>query len=94
MRNIKRWVVHALFVLLLIFASGPVFSIFTTDEKVIELAPVFVSAILWSFPAMCLMKGTGALIQGVGNAALSLVFGILDGVVFRIGFSYLFGIIM
>lgn len=82
------------FAILLVCCSGSIFGIFTSDPEVIELAPVFVSAILWSFPAMALMKGTNALMQGIGNAPLNLVFGILDGVVFRIGFSYLFGIAM
>ena len=80
------------FALLLVLFVDPIFSLFTSDPEVIELAPVFVSAILWSFPAMALMKGTNGMIQGVGNAKLSLIFGLLDAVVLRIGLSWLLGI--
>ena len=69
------------------------FSFFTDDLNVIKLAPVFVSAIVVSFPAMVLMRGTNGFLQGIGNAKLSLLFALLDGFVFRITLSYLFGII-
>ena len=59
----------------------------------IALAPVFVSAILWSFPSMVLMRGSNAFVQGIGNASFSMVLGILDGFVFRILLSYGFGIV-
>lgn len=74
--------------------SRPMFGFFTSDAPVVELAPVFVSAIIWSFPAMALMRGTNGLIQGIGNAPLSLCFALLDGFVFRIAFSYLLGTVM
>ena len=38
------------------------------------------------------MRGTGAFIQGIGNAKLGMVLSILDGVALRIGLSWLFGI--
>ena len=38
------------------------------------------------------MRGSGAFIQGIGNARLAMVLAILDGVVLRIGLSWLFGI--
>ena len=82
------------FTILLLTCSDLIFSLFTTDPEVIELAPVFVSAIVWSFPAMAIMKGTNGLIQGIGNARLSLIFGLLDAVVLRIGLSWLLGLEM
>jgi Na+-driven multidrug efflux pump len=39
-----------------------------------------------------MMRGTGAFIQGIGNAKLGMVLAILDGVALRIGLSYFFGI--
>ncbi len=71
----------------------PMFGLFTDDQEVIALAPVFVSAILWSFPSMVLMRGSNAFVQGIGNASFSMVLGILDGFVFRILLSYGFGIV-
>ena len=44
------------------------------------------------FPAFAVMRGSGAFIQGIGNAKLCMVLALLDGVVLRIGLSWLFGI--
>ena len=38
------------------------------------------------------MRGSGAFVQGIGNARLSMVLAMLDGVVLRIGLSWFFGI--
>jgi Na+-driven multidrug efflux pump len=43
------------------------------------------------FPALAIMRGTGAFIQGIGNSRLSMVLALLDGVLLRIGLSWLFG---
>ena len=45
------------------------------------------------FPAFAVMRGSGAFIQGIGNAKLSMVLAFLDGVFLRIGLSWLFGIV-
>lgn len=50
-------------------------------------------AVVWSFPGMLLMRGTNALMNGIDNSFLNLIFGLLDGVVLRISLSYLFGIV-
>lgn len=62
------------------------------DPQVIALSGTFISAILWMFPALTIMRGSNAFIQGIGNARLSMVLALLDGVVLRIGLSWLFGI--
>jgi len=49
---------------------------------------------LWMFPAFAVMRGSGAFIQGLGHAKLSMVLALLDGVVLRIGLSWLFGIVL
>ena len=68
------------------------FMIFSDDPKVHELSGTFISAILWMFPAFAIMRGTHAFIQGIGNARLGLLLSLLDGVILRIGLSWLFGI--
>ncbi len=70
------------------------FMMFSDDPLVWDMAPVFVAAILWMFPALGIMRGTHAFIQGVGNAKLGLVLSLFDGVVLRIGLSWLFGIVL
>ena len=67
------------------------FMLFSDDPLVHDMSSTFIKAILWMFPAFALMRGTGAFIQGIGNAKLGMVLAIFDGVVLRIGFSWLFG---
>ena len=50
--------------------------------------------ILWMFPALAVMRGSSAFIQGIGNARMSMVLALLDGVVLRIGLSWLLGIVL
>ena len=66
---------------------------FSDDPNVINMSSTFIKAILWMFPALAIMRGSGAFIQGIGNARLSMCLSILDGVVLRIGLSWLFGIL-
>ncbi len=68
------------------------FMIFSDDPLVHDMSGTFISAILWMFPALAVMRGTHAFIQGIGNAKLGLVLSLLDGVILRIGLSWLFGI--
>ncbi len=82
----------------LVFASvylmipEAMFSIFTDDEGVLELAPVFVHAIVWGFPGMVIMRSTNGFIQGIGNARLGLIFALIDGFFMRILLSYFIGV--
>ena len=84
----------ALFLILYLFYREPLFSLFTDDTKVMELSKTFVAAIVWMFPAFAIMRGTGGFITGIGNAKLGMVLALLDGVVLRIGLSWLFGIVL
>jgi Na+-driven multidrug efflux pump len=70
------------------------FMLFSDDAVVLDLSGTFIKAILWMFPAFAIMRGTGAFIQGIGNAKLGMVLAMLDGVVLRIGLSWLFGIVL
>ena len=80
------------FVALYIFFGKQMFMLFSNDPAVHEMSSTFIKAIIWMFPALSLMRGTGALIQGIGNAKLSMILALLDGVILRIGLSWLFGI--
>lgn len=85
-------VLTVVFMLLYITLGKQLFMVFSDDPLVHEMSSEFIRAILWMFPALALMRGSGAFIQGIGNAKLSMVLAILDGVVLRIGLSWLFGI--
>ena len=77
-----------------ILLGKQLFMLFSDDPLVHEMSGTFIKAILWMFPALAVMRGTGAFIQGIGNAKMSMVLALLDGVVLRIGLSWLFGIVL
>ena len=79
-------------ILLYVFFGKQLFMLFSDDPLVHEASATFIKAILWMFGAIAFMRGSGAFIQGIGNARLSMVLAMLDGVVLRIGLSWLFGI--
>ena len=82
----------AVFILLYVVFGKQLFMAFSDDPLVHEMSGTFISAILWMFPAFAIMRGSGAFIQGIGHAKLCMVLAMLDGVVLRIGLSWLFGI--
>ncbi len=82
------------FLLLYVFFGLPLFRLFSDDPAVHEMSGTFISAILWMFPAFAIMRGSGAFIQGIGHAKLCMILALLDGVVLRIGLSWLFGTVL
>ncbi len=94
----RAWVLSAaltaFFMLLYVLLGKQLFMLFSDDPLVHEMSSTFIRAILWMFPAFAVMRGTGAFIQGIGNAKLGMVLAILDGVALRIGLSYLFGVVL
>lgn len=89
--SVGFYIIYSLFLLL---RTEQMFSIFTSDAAVLALAPVFAKNIIWQFPGLVLMRGTNGFINGIGNARLALLFGLLDGVILRIGCSWLLGSVM
>ncbi|MBE6885165.1 MAG: MATE family efflux transporter [Ruminococcaceae bacterium] len=91
------WIFSAaltIFFMILYIAFGKqLFMMFSDDPLVHDMSATFIKAILWMFPAFAVMRGSGAFIQGIGNARLCMVLALLDGVVLRIGLSWLFGIV-
>jgi len=82
------------FMALYFFFGKELFMLFSDDPLVHEMSGTFIKGILWLFPALAVMRGSGAFIQGIGHARLSMILALLDGVVLRIGFTYLFGIVL
>ncbi len=87
-------VLTVFFMTLYVIFGKELFEIFSDDTAVHEMSGTFIKAILWMFPALAVMRGSGAFIQGIGNARLSMILALLDGVVLRIGLSWLFGIML
>ena len=94
----RAWIISGIltlvFMLLYIGLGEWLFKLFSDDVFVHEMSLDFIKAILWMFPAFALMRGTGAFIQGIGNAKLGMVLSVLDGVALRVGLSWLFGIVL
>ncbi len=68
-----------------------IFSIFTNDEAVIAFgAEHYMPTAILIFFLSSLMGPTQSMVTGSGFASLGLAVGVLDGVVFRLAFSYLF----
>ena len=84
----------AFFMTLYIIFGKQLFMIFSDDGAVHAMSGDFIRAILWMFPALAVMRGSSAFIQGIGNARMSMVLALMDGVVLRIGLSWLLGIVL
>ena len=92
------FILTIIFMVIYLTLNKELFMIFTdaTDPltpDILNMSGEFVRAILWMFPAFAIMRGSGAFIQGIGHSKLSMLLALLDGVVLRIGLSFLFGIV-
>lgn len=87
---------YTIFAVILLCFSEELFGFFKREEDVInpEYIKQFVTAAIIGFPGMLLMRATNALMNGIGNSKLNLIFGLLDGVVLRISLSYILGIVL
>lgn len=82
----------AVCMIMYLFFGKQLFMVFSDDVAVWDMSKTFIAAILWMFPAFAIMRGSGAFIQGIGHGKLSMILAMLDGVLLRIGLSWLFGI--
>ena len=100
MKGAVKWaiiyssILTVIFMLLYLFLGEEMFRLFSDDPLVHDMSHVFITAILWMFPAFAIMRGSGAFIQGIGHAKLCMALAMLDGVVLRIGLSWLFGTVL
>ena len=92
------FILTIIFMVIYLTLNKELFMIFTDASDpltpdILNMSGEFVRAILWMFPAFAIMRGSGAFIQGIGHSKLSMLLALLDGVVLRIGLSFLFGIV-
>lgn len=78
----------------MLIMPSQVFSLFTSEQAVLNMAPSYAVIAALVFNGSALRVPFSALIGGQGNSKLSLAIGILDGIVARVGFSLLFGEVM
>ncbi|MCI8538126.1 MAG: MATE family efflux transporter [Oscillospiraceae bacterium] len=68
-----------------------IFACFDRNPEVLACAPGFLSIVCVMVFSFALMAPTNGLINGIGFTTLNLGIALLDGVIFRIGLSMLFG---
>lgn len=66
------------------FFPKEIYAIFTADIDVLNMAPMFMLALVISLPATTMMCPYQAFIEGIGNAKLVMIIALLDGFVSRI----------
>lgn len=84
--------IYLVFFFVCIFFGQQLYSLFTDDPEVIRMAPIFFSAMVLSFPAMALMRGTSSFLQGIGNGTLIMCLALVDASA-RVVLGYLIGIV-
>jgi len=84
-------VVYVVFAALYLLFPETMFRLFTPDQPVVDLARVVLWAMLLAYPFNILMNAYLGVVNGVGNATLGLVLGLLDGVILRVGLAILLG---
>ena len=84
-------IMTAIFMVVYVVWGKDLFALFDKNPEVLALCGTFIKAILWLFPPLVIMRGTQAFIQGTGNTKLGMVLSLLDGVILRIGLSWLLG---
>lgn len=71
-----------------------IFSIFTSDPEVLGQARIFMLICCIIYFLSAAIAPYEGVVSGTGNAKLGFLGGMLDGVVFRIGFCMLFGLVL
>ena len=84
--------VYGIFILGCLLFPRQIFTIFTTDEAVLALAPTYLRISCIGFAASIFNSSFNSVINGIGFTALSMAIGLLDSVVARISLSLLLGI--
>ena len=86
--------VYGVFILGCLLFPRQIFTIFTTDEAVLALAPTYLRISCIGFAASIFNSSFNSVINGIGFTSLSMAIGLLDSVVARISLSLLFGIVL
>ncbi len=74
--------------LVAIFIPKTLFSMFTNDPRVIEMGVTYLRVSLITFALSAMQGPFTSVVTGSGNAKLSFAYGLIDGIVLRLGISY------
>lgn len=76
--------------LIALFLPRQAYSLFSTDPEVIEFGVTYLRIAIIAFVCSPIQGSYGAVVTGSGNAKLSFIIGFTDGVILRLGISFLF----
>lgn len=86
--------VYAVFITGCLLFPRALFTMFTTDAAVLELAPMYLRITCIAFVASVFNSSFMSVVNGIGFTSLSMVIGLLDSVVARTSLSVLFGVLL
>ena len=83
--------IAAVFAAVVVLIPEQFYSIFTTDPEVLAVGMEYIPIAVLMFAGTVARSGSNALLNGSGNYAMNFATAILDGIVLRVGLSFLFG---
>ena len=84
--------IASVFTLVMLIFPEFVYGMFTSNAEVIEVGYTYLPIAVLNFFASALRAVANAFLNGSGNTSANLVTAILDGLVLRVGLSFLFGL--
>ena len=87
-------VFYTIFAILYINFAQLLFGAFTDDPAVLGLAHNWIRASICGYLGIVVMRGTNALVQGIGFVKFAFVTSIADAFLMRVGFSFFLGTVL
>ncbi|MBQ4493395.1 MAG: MATE family efflux transporter [Elusimicrobiaceae bacterium] len=84
--------VAIVFTIAMVLFPIEIYSIFTSDSEVINIGMGYIPIAILIFWGSAARSGMNAFINGSGNYAVNFATALLDGIILRIGLSFLFGL--
>lgn len=84
--------VAIIFTILMILFPTEIYNCFTNDTEVITIGMGYIPIAIMIFWGSAARSGMNAFINGSGNYGINFVTALLDGIILRIGLSFLFGL--
>ena len=84
----------AILTILSLSVPEQLFRVFTKDSEVLAMGALYMRIIIFHFIWSAVVGAFQSMVTGSGYASMNFMIGILDGVVCKVGFSYLFATVM
>lgn len=81
-----------IFSILMLLFPTEIYRCFTEDKEVISIGMTFIPIAILIFWGSAARSGMNAFLNGSGNYGINFVTALLDGIILRIGLSFLFGL--